>query len=60
LVPFYDAEWTDYRHASPPRAPNLMIGEQIAGFLARVCMANSDITVAEDVQTQSPTSKAAR
>ena len=62
LVPFYDAKWTDYRHASPPRAPNRTIGEQqIAGFLARVRVANSDITIADDVlSTQSPTSKAAR
>jgi hypothetical protein len=50
LVPFYDAKWTDYRHASPPRASNRMIGEQqIAGFRARVRVADSDITIADDV-----------
>jgi len=53
-VPFYanDAEWTEYRHLSPPRAPNRMIGkQQIAGFLARVCRADFGITVADEVVT---------
>jgi hypothetical protein len=46
-VPFYanDAEWTEYRHLSPPRAPNRMIGkQQIVEFLARVCRTVFGIT----------------
>ena len=52
LVPFYadGAEWIEYRHASPPRAPNRMVGqERIADFLARVCAADFDITIADEV-----------
>ena len=53
-VPFYAdvAEWTEYRHVSPPRAPNRMIGkQQIAEFLARDYRADFDITVADEVVT---------
>jgi ketosteroid isomerase-like protein len=53
-VPFYadDAEWTEYRHLSPPRAPNRMIGkQQIAEFLARVCGADFGVSVADEVVT---------
>ena len=51
-LPFYadDAEWIEYRHASPPRAPNRMVGKgQIADFLARVCGADFGITIADEV-----------
>jgi ketosteroid isomerase-like protein len=51
-VPFYadDAEWIEYRHISPPRAPNRMIGrQQIADFLARVCSTDFAITIADEV-----------
>lgn len=51
-VSFYadDAEWIEYRHTSPPRAPNRMIGkQQIADFLARVCAADLGLTVADEV-----------
>jgi ketosteroid isomerase-like protein len=53
-VPFYanDAEWTECRHLSPPRAPNRMIGkQQIAEFLARVCGADFGVSVADEVVT---------
>ncbi len=50
-LPFYadEAEWIEYRHISPPRAANRMIGkQQIAAFLGRVCSANFDITIADE------------
>jgi hypothetical protein len=48
-----DAEWIEYRHTSPARAPNRMIGkQQIADFLARVSEANFGITVADEVITK--------
>jgi hypothetical protein len=51
-LPFYadDAEWIEYRHFSPPRAPNRMIGkQQIAEFLAGVCEADLEITMADEM-----------
>ncbi len=51
-MPFYadGAEWVEYRHVSPPRAPNRMMGkQQIAEFLERVCGADFGITVADEV-----------
>jgi ketosteroid isomerase-like protein len=54
-LPFYadDAEWIEYRQISPPCAPNRMIGkQQIADFLARVCKADFDITIADEVITK--------
>jgi ketosteroid isomerase-like protein len=54
-VPFYadDAEWIEYRHVSPPRAPNRMVGkEQIAEFLARVCAADFGITTGDEMIAQ--------
>ena len=51
-VPFYadDAEWIEYRHISPPRAPNRMVGkQQIADFLKWVCNANFGISIADEV-----------
>ena len=53
-LPFYaeEAEWIEYRHISPPRAPNRMIGKhQIAYFLRGVCSADFDITIADEVIT---------
>ncbi len=51
-VPFYadEAEWIEYRHISPPRAPNRMISkQQIADFLAWVCSTDFGITIADEV-----------
>jgi ketosteroid isomerase-like protein len=47
-----EAEWIEYRHISPPRAPNRMVGKhQIANFLRRVCSADLEITIADEVIT---------
>ena len=47
-----EAQWIEYRHISPPRAPNQMIGkQQIAEFLTGVCSADFDITIADEVIT---------
>jgi ketosteroid isomerase-like protein len=51
-APFYadDAERIEYRHTSPPRAPNRMVGkEPIADFLARVCATDLGIIIADEV-----------
>jgi ketosteroid isomerase-like protein len=33
-----DAEWIEYRHHSPPRAPNIIRGKEvISAFIERVC-----------------------
>ena len=51
-VSFYadDAEWIEYRHFSPPRSPNRMVGkQQIAEFIHRICGANFGITIADEV-----------
>jgi ketosteroid isomerase-like protein len=51
-VRFYadDSEWVEYRHISPPGAPNRMTGkQQIADFLTRVCSADFGITIADEV-----------
>jgi ketosteroid isomerase-like protein len=51
-VSFYDddAEWIEYRDASPPRSPNRMIGKQaIAQFLASVCPADFAIMIGDEV-----------
>jgi hypothetical protein len=53
--PFYadDAEWIEYRHVSPSRVPNRMVGkEQIAEFLAWVCAADFGITIGDEVIAQ--------
>jgi hypothetical protein len=45
-----DAEWIEYRHISPPRAPNRMIGkQQIADFLRWVCSADFGISIDDEV-----------
>jgi ketosteroid isomerase-like protein len=47
-----EAEWTEYRHISPPRALNRMTGKhQIADFLRQVCAADFEITIADEVIT---------
>lgn len=51
-VSFYadDAEWIEYRHSSPPRSPNRMVGKrQIAVFLHEICGPDLGITLAEEV-----------
>src|SRR4028118_1311685 len=53
-LPFYaqEAEWIEYRHISPPRAPNRMVGKhQIADLLRRVCGADLEITIADEAIT---------
>jgi hypothetical protein len=45
-----DAEWTEYRHFSPPRDPNRMVGkEQISDLVRRVCGYDLGITIADEV-----------
>jgi hypothetical protein len=51
-VSFYsdDAEWVEYRHFSPPRFPNRMVGRQrISEFLHEICEADLGITLADEV-----------
>jgi ketosteroid isomerase-like protein len=45
-----DAEWIEYRHSSPPRSPNRMVGKrQIDVFLRVICDADLGITLADEV-----------
>jgi ketosteroid isomerase-like protein len=45
-----DAEWIEYRHFSPQRSPNRMVGkQQIAEFLHRICPADFGITIVDEV-----------
>jgi hypothetical protein len=45
-----DAEWVEYRHDAPPRAPHLMRGHgQIGPFLAGVAAADVDLAIADEV-----------
>jgi ketosteroid isomerase-like protein len=45
-----DAEWLEYRHNAPPRAPNRMIGKQeIGDFLARVQASGVTLTLEDEV-----------
>jgi hypothetical protein len=49
---FYDdgAEWIEYRHNAPPRAPNRMVGrEQIGAFLGRVKSSNVRLSLGDEV-----------
>ena len=51
-ISFYadDAGWMKYRHSSPPRSPNRMVGERrVADSLARICGADLGITLADEV-----------
>jgi hypothetical protein len=45
-----DAEWIEYRHTDPPRAPNVMSGRaQIGAFLARVAGLPLTIELSDEV-----------
>ncbi len=45
-----DAEWVEYRHNAPPRAPNRMIGKaQIGDFLRRVKASNIGLSISDEV-----------
>jgi ketosteroid isomerase-like protein len=51
-VTFYapDAEWIEYRHTNPPRAPNRMVGQSdIRAFLGRVKASNVSITITDEI-----------
>lgn len=45
-----DAEWIEYRHANPPRAPNRMVGQStIKAFLWRVQGSNVTLAISDEV-----------
>lgn len=45
-----DAEWIEYRHTNPPRAPNRMTGRaSIKAFLARVKGSNVSLSITDEV-----------
>lgn len=45
-----DAQWIEYRHANPPRAPNVMQGKrEIADFLERVKASNVALKIEDEV-----------
>jgi hypothetical protein len=45
-----DAEWIEYRHANPPRAPNRMVGQSaIKAFLSRVQASNVTLVISDEV-----------
>ena len=45
-----DAEWIEYRHDAPPRAPHQMVGkEQIADFLRAVAAEDIAIELSDEV-----------
>lgn len=45
-----DAEWIEYRHNAPPRAPNRMVGKaEIGSFLKRVKQSNVQISMTDQV-----------
>ena len=45
-----DAEWIEYRHSSPPRAPHRTVGRPaIKAFLARVGSSNVTLAVSDEV-----------
>ena len=51
-VTFYapDAEWIEYRHTNPPRAPNRMAGRsQIEAFLSRIKASNISIAITDEI-----------
>ena len=51
-ISFYasDAEWIEYRHTHPPRAPNRMVGRSdIEAFLERVKSSNVSLTISDEV-----------
>ena len=51
-ISFYapDAEWIEYRHTNPPRAPNRMVGQpDIKAFLGRVKASNISIAITDQI-----------
>ncbi len=45
-----DAEWIEYRHDAPPRAPNRMMGRAAIGaFLAQVKASNIKLEISDEV-----------
>lgn len=45
-----DAEWIEYRHTHPPRAPNRMSGRsQICAFLSRIKSSNVTLSISDEV-----------
>lgn len=51
-ISFYatDAEWIEYRHTHPPRAPNRMLGRRdIKAFLQRVKDSNVSLSISDEV-----------
>ena len=52
LISFYaaDAEWIEYRHTHPPRAPNRMVGQRdIKAFLEYVKSCNVTLSISGEV-----------
>ena len=50
LAFYADAEWFEYRHNAPPRAPNRMVGkQQIGDFLRRVKASNVKLSIGDEV-----------
>jgi ketosteroid isomerase-like protein len=51
-INFYapDAEWIEYRHTSPPHAPNRMVGQpEIKSFLGRIKDSNISIAITDEI-----------
>ena len=45
-----DAEWIEYRHTNPPRAPNRMTGQsEIKAFLGRVKASNVSLAITDEI-----------
>ena len=45
-----DAEWIEYRHSNPPRAPNRMVGQsEIKDFLNRIKASNVSIAITDEI-----------
>jgi len=45
-----DAEWIEYRHHSPPRAPNVMRGKDVIGtFIERVCSQALSLKIEDEI-----------
>jgi len=51
-LPYYadDAEWLEYRDASPPRSPHVMRGrEAIGAFLAEIAASRIELAISNEV-----------
>lgn len=51
-ITFYapDAEWMEYRHTDPPRAPHRMVGQpDIKAFLSRVKASNVSLAITDEI-----------